>query len=48
MFQFLRDFEAAYCARRDLKRSRALHPGLANFATWLKTHGANIPVAMAA
>jgi uncharacterized protein YbjT (DUF2867 family) len=48
MFQFKRDFEAAYCARRELKRARALHPGIADFATWLETHGARIPVAMAA
>jgi uncharacterized protein YbjT (DUF2867 family) len=48
MFQFKRDFEAAYCARRDLKRARALHPGLADFATWLKANGSRIPVALAA
>jgi uncharacterized protein YbjT (DUF2867 family) len=48
MFQFKRDFESAYCARRDLRRARALHPGLADFATWLKTHGPRIPVAIAA
>jgi len=48
MFQFKRDYESAYCARRDLQRARALHPGRADFATWLETHGPNIPVAMAA
>jgi len=48
MFQFKRDFESAYNARRDLKRARALHPGLADFSTWLKTHGSRIPVAIAA
>jgi uncharacterized protein YbjT (DUF2867 family) len=48
MWQFKRDFEAAYCARRDLNRARALHPGMANFATWLKANQARIPVAQAA
>jgi len=48
MWQFKRDYEAAYCARRDLKRARALHPGLANFATWLEDHATRIPVALAA
>ena len=31
MWQFKRDFEAAYCERRALDRARALHPGIANF-----------------
>src|SRR5690349_21354500 len=48
MWQFKRDFEAAYCGRRDLKRARALHPGMADFATWLKAHKTRIPVAQAA
>jgi uncharacterized protein YbjT (DUF2867 family) len=48
MFQFKRDFENAYTARRELKRARALHPGMADFASWLKIHGARIPVALAA
>ncbi|HET9862550.1 MAG TPA: NmrA/HSCARG family protein [Steroidobacteraceae bacterium] len=48
MWQFKRDFEAAYCARRDLKRARALHPEIANFATWLDAHKSRIPVAQAA
>jgi uncharacterized protein YbjT (DUF2867 family) len=48
MWQFKRDYESAYCARRDLKRARALHPGMADFATWLKANQARIPVAKAA
>jgi len=48
MWQFKRDFERAYCARRDLSRARALHPGMANFATWLGANKARIPVAQAA
>jgi len=48
MWQFKRDFEVAYCARRDLNRGRSLHPGMATFATWLKANQARIPVAQAA
>jgi len=48
MWQFKRDFESAYCARRDLKRARALHPGMADFATWLERNKTRIPVAKAA
>ena len=48
MWQFKRDFEVAYCARRDLNRARALHPGMANFASWLKANKSRIPVAKAA
>ena len=48
MWQFKRDFEAAYCARRDLSRARALHPGMADFATWLEANKSRIPVAQAA
>jgi len=48
MWQFKRDFEAAYRARRDLARARALHPGIADFATWLTANKNRIPVARAA
>ena len=48
MWQFKRDFERAYCARRDLARARALHPRIANFATWLGANKTRIPVAKAA
>jgi uncharacterized protein YbjT (DUF2867 family) len=48
MWQFKRDFEVAYRARRDLKRARALHPGMLDFAAWLKANKARIPVAQAA
>jgi uncharacterized protein YbjT (DUF2867 family) len=44
MWQFKRDFETAYCARRPLEASRALHPGIANFTTWLAAHKSRIPV----
>jgi len=48
MWQFKHDFESAYCARRDLERARALHPGMSDFATWLKANKARIPLAQAA
>jgi uncharacterized protein YbjT (DUF2867 family) len=48
MWQFKRDFEAAYLARRDLSRARALHPALASFRAWLAAHKSRIPVARAA
>lgn len=34
MFQYKRDFEAAFCAARDLALSRTLNPRLQNFAEW--------------
>jgi uncharacterized protein YbjT (DUF2867 family) len=43
MFQFNRDFSAEFCALRDLSLSRALHPGLQTFATWLERNGERIP-----
>ncbi len=48
MWQFKRDFEAAFRARRAVDRARALHPGIANFATWLSANKTRIPVAKAA
>jgi uncharacterized protein YbjT (DUF2867 family) len=48
MWQFKRDFEAAYRARRDLARARALHPDIADFAAWLAANKDRIPVARAA
>jgi uncharacterized protein YbjT (DUF2867 family) len=35
MFQYKRDFEAAYCGARDVELSRALNPELLTFAQWL-------------
>jgi uncharacterized protein YbjT (DUF2867 family) len=48
MWQFKRDFEAAYLGRRDLAYARALSPAIATFATWLAANKARIPVAQAA
>ena len=47
MWQFKRDFEGAYVGRRNIDRARALHPGIANFATWLAANKSRIPVAPA-
>ena len=38
MFQFKHDFSAEYCGRRDVAATRALHPGLQDFATWAGRH----------
>jgi uncharacterized protein YbjT (DUF2867 family) len=35
MFQYKRDFEAAFCGARDVGLSRALNPELLTFAQWL-------------
>lgn len=45
MWQFKRDCEAAYLARRDLGRARALHPGMRNLAAWLAAYKARLPIA---
>ena len=42
MFQYKRDFEAEYCAARELASSRALSPELQTFAKWLEKNGARI------
>ncbi|UJR87279.1 MULTISPECIES: NmrA/HSCARG family protein [Sandaracinus] len=44
MFQFKRDFERDYCAARDLEATRALHPGLQSFESWLERNAKRIPV----
>jgi uncharacterized protein YbjT (DUF2867 family) len=36
MFHFKHDFEALYCSRRPLDRTRELHPGTLDFAGWLQ------------
>jgi len=47
MWQFKRDCEADYLARRDLSRARALHPGMRNLAAWLARYKSRIPAAAA-
>jgi uncharacterized protein YbjT (DUF2867 family) len=44
MFQYKRDFEAEFCAPRDLSLSRALNPKLQTFAEWAKANRNRIPI----
>ena len=44
MFQFKRDFNAQFCAARDLEKARALHPGMLTFDQWLAANAARIPI----
>jgi len=44
MFQYKRDFNAAYCAARDLTVSRQLVPGLLTLEQWLATNKSRIPL----
>ena len=43
MFQYKRDFEAAYCGARSLDVSRSLNPELKTFAAWLAENKDRIP-----
>jgi uncharacterized protein YbjT (DUF2867 family) len=45
MFQFKRDFEAAYCGARNLQIARKLHPSLQTFEQWLERNKERIPIA---
>lgn len=42
MFQYKHDFEAEYCAARDVARARALNPRLQTFAQWLAANARRI------
>jgi uncharacterized protein YbjT (DUF2867 family) len=44
MFQFKRDFNAAFCAARDVAASRRLHPALQSFDSWLARNASRIPL----
>jgi uncharacterized protein YbjT (DUF2867 family) len=44
MFQFKRDFEAAYCGARSLEFSRSLNPELQTFDAWLARNKSKIPL----
>jgi len=44
MFQYKRDFEAAYCAARSVEATRALNPRLQDFAAWLASNRDRIPL----
>lgn len=45
MFQFKRDFEAAFCGARSLEVSRSLNPSLQTFREWLTRNKSRIPLA---
>ena len=44
MFQFKRDFAAAFCSARDPAFARTLNPGLQTFAQWLEANKGRIPL----
>jgi uncharacterized protein YbjT (DUF2867 family) len=44
MFQYKAEFEAEYCAARDLRFSRSLNPQLQTFAQWLAVNKDRIPL----
>jgi len=44
MFQFKRDFNAEFCAARNVQHSRALNPRLLDFGQWLAVNAARIPL----
>ncbi|MGH7498714.1 MAG: NmrA/HSCARG family protein [Gemmatimonadales bacterium] len=44
MFQFKRDFEAAYCGARPLAAARALNPDMQTFERWLSENQSLIPL----
>ena len=44
MFQFKRDFNAAFCGARDLAKARALNPAMQRFDAWLAENRDRIPL----
>jgi len=44
MFQFKRDFNAEFCAARNVADTRALYPGLSSFDDWLRANAARLPI----
>ncbi len=48
MFQFKRDFNAEFCAPRNVDASRTLNPELKSFENWLSAHGSRIPLPVSA
>lgn len=44
MFQCLAEYAECFAARRCVARTRALHPGVQTFDTWLATHRARLPL----
>ena len=44
MFQYYHDFEAEFCAARDIGFSRSLNPALQSFSQWLAVNAGRIPL----
>jgi hypothetical protein len=44
MFQFKRDFEAAWRGPRDVENSRRLNPDLLTFRQWVEQNKDRIPL----
>jgi uncharacterized protein YbjT (DUF2867 family) len=44
MFQYKRDFEAAFCGARDIATARSLNPSLQTFDQWLAANRSRIPL----
>lgn len=44
MFQFYHDFNAEFCASRDVALARSLNPALMDFDHWLQQYGRKIPL----
>jgi len=44
MFQFKRDFNAQFCAARDVAFSKSLNPRLQSFSAWLQANASKIPL----
>jgi len=45
MFAFKHDFNAEFCAARDVAATRELHPGLMRFEDFLRRYAAQLPIA---
>jgi hypothetical protein len=45
MFRFKHDFNAEFCAARDVAATRALHPGLMRFDDFLARRAGELPIA---
>ena len=43
MFQFYAEYAADLIKTRDIPTAKKLHPGLMDFASWLKKYGAQVP-----
>jgi hypothetical protein len=43
MFQFYTEYAAELIKTRDIPTAKKLHPGLMDFAAWLKKYGAQVP-----